>query len=139
MPPRRVEIRTTGHTVRSQVRQLRERQGLTLAALCTRLNADGLRFTPSTVSEIENGGRRVDVDDLVILASALGVSPLTLLMPVTEGGDEPVETSAVALPVTAQAYWRWLRTEDALQRGAGPRNNELFEFQLRSRPGWMPL
>ena len=41
----------------------------------------GNRLTPNAVSEIENGRRKVDVDDLVILAIALDVSPATLLMP----------------------------------------------------------
>jgi transcriptional regulator with XRE-family HTH domain len=34
-----------------------------------------------TLSQIETGGRRVDVDDLVAIAYVLNVNPITLLFP----------------------------------------------------------
>lgn len=36
-------------------------------------------MAPNTISEIENGARRVDVDDLVAFADALEVLPVDLL------------------------------------------------------------
>jgi len=43
----------------------------------------------SAVDQIEKGTRRVDVDDLMALAAALGVSPITLLMPGMSRADAP--------------------------------------------------
>ncbi|MCJ1680027.1 helix-turn-helix domain-containing protein [Streptomyces sp. APSN-46.1] len=40
-------------------------------------------MTNTMLSRIERTRRRCDVDDLVAIAAALGVSPLALLQPVT--------------------------------------------------------
>jgi hypothetical protein len=55
---------------------------------------------------LENGKRRIDADDLVGLAAALDVSPITLLMPFTAHGL--VELTAT---ITAEALdgWDWMR------------------------------
>lgn len=75
---RRVGIGPVGHTVRSKIAKIRNRKELTLRDLSERLS-DIRPMGHSTLSEIEHGARRVDVDDLVALASALGVSPTELL------------------------------------------------------------
>lgn len=51
---------------------------MTLRDLSERL-AETRPMGHSTLSEIENGARRVDVDDLVALATALDVTPYQLL------------------------------------------------------------
>jgi transcriptional regulator with XRE-family HTH domain len=80
MGTRKVELGEAGHTVAAQVRRIRERKGLSLQALSQRLKALGRPVLPSGLSKIEQGHRRVDVDDLVALASALETSPNVLLM-----------------------------------------------------------
>ncbi|HWF68191.1 MAG TPA: helix-turn-helix transcriptional regulator [Mycobacterium sp.] len=68
----------------------------------------------SAVDQIEKGTRRVDVDDLVALALALDVSPITLLMPDMPGADDPAKMVAVAgmdTKVSAGRLWLWLRGE----------------------------
>jgi transcriptional regulator with XRE-family HTH domain len=89
MATRRVEIGPTGETVRANIAQVRKEQGLTLRDVADRLKQAGWPMAHNTVSEIERGARRVDVDDLVALAEALGVSTAALL------GDSP--TSAADL------------------------------------------
>src|SRR6478752_7585543 len=133
MPPRRVLQHASGETVRRRLREVRESQGLTLARVQQRLRDLGREYMTSTLSQIENGGRRVDVDDLVALAAALGVAPVTLLMPTTHEADEFVTTTASVDPVPAYRLWWWLRTEHPLVDNSPMAN---VEFQYRSKPPW---
>jgi transcriptional regulator with XRE-family HTH domain len=80
MGTRRVEQGEVGHTVAAQVRRIRESERLSLQALSDRLAALGRPILPSGLSKIEQGTRRVDVDDLVALAAALETVPSRLLV-----------------------------------------------------------
>ena len=59
-----------------------------------RLAAAGRPMAHNTVSEIERGARRVDVDDLMALAAALDVSPIALL------SDSPTFTADLSAVVS---------------------------------------
>ncbi len=84
---------------------------MTLRDLSARLEELGRPLSHATISEIERGARRVDVDDLTTLAAALGVSPASLLMPPsTMPFDEHVELSGAS--DDAGSVWSWL-TADA--------------------------
>lgn len=67
---------------------------------------------PNGVSEIENGLRRVDIDDLIALSLALGTSPAVLLMPQPELPDDQgrgvVHLDADDEPLTTEQVWDWL-------------------------------
>lgn len=67
---------------------------------------------PNGVSEIENGLRRVDIDDLIALSKALGTSPAVLLMPTPELPDDQgrgvVYLDADDEPLTTEQVWDWL-------------------------------
>ena len=83
-----IGIGTNGQRVAANVRRLREAQGLSLRALSLRLKEVGHPLLIDAVGKIENGARsdaqhtrRVDVDDLVGLSKALGVTPTQLLAP----------------------------------------------------------
>ncbi|HZN80480.1 MAG TPA: helix-turn-helix transcriptional regulator [Mycobacterium sp.] len=133
MATRRVEIGPTGETVRANVARVRNRQGLTLRDVADRLAGIGRPMAHNTVSEIERGARRVDVDDLMALAVALGVSPVTLLMPAVHSVEpqDDVESTGVAVPVPAERLWEWLTAEYPLF------DMEFFEFAGRAWPGWV--
>ncbi|BBZ00544.1 hypothetical protein AWC04_15035 [Mycolicibacterium fallax] len=76
---------------------------------------------PNGISEIENGLRRVDVDDLIALAVALDVSPAVLLMPNPELPDENGEGVVYldpADPLDTKHVWNWLTARDSLTTGA---------------------
>jgi transcriptional regulator with XRE-family HTH domain len=79
MGTRRVELGTVGEIVRQRVRAARISSDLRLEDLAERLKNDGHPLSKATLSQIETGGRRVDVDDLVALADALEISPGDLL------------------------------------------------------------
>ncbi len=58
---------------------LRAERGLAQRELANRVTSLGRPMSNTMLSRIERAQRRCDVDDLVALAQALGVSPLALL------------------------------------------------------------
>src|SRR5271163_4837774 len=109
-----VQRDATAETVSANVRRLRKAQNLGLRGLSTKLTEVGRPLGHSAVDQIEKGARRVDVDDLMALSVALGVSPVTLLMPAVDRSDvkvrpqDAVNATAVPTPVTAEHLWGWL-------------------------------
>jgi transcriptional regulator with XRE-family HTH domain len=88
MGTRKVEQGLVGHQVAAQIRWERERKQLSLQQLSDRLTKAGRPILPSGISKIEQGDRRVDVDDLVALADALGTAPGALLQgPLRESAE----------------------------------------------------
>ena len=77
--------------VGANVKRIREAQRLSLEELSQRLEDSGWILNRSSLSKIERGTRRIDVDDVVMLAATLHVSPMDLLLP-TE--DRPVVLKA---------------------------------------------
>jgi transcriptional regulator with XRE-family HTH domain len=74
--------------------------------VAARLDEVGRPMLPTVVSKIERGDRRIDVDDLVALALALNVSPLTLLMPdAWELDDDCYLTETYRIP--SRTAWLW--------------------------------
>lgn len=140
MATRRVEIGPFGETVRRNVTRFRGLRGLTMAQLSARLTELGRPMGVSTLSGVENGGRRIDTDDLVMLAAALDVSPAALLMP--PGANDAIEESvpADAVPggrsVSAGEWWNWL-TAAAPLHGTYPDAVDTFEVE-RWRRGQVP-
>ena len=86
MPPSddttaRVPLGPVGRYVIENLTQLREARRLTYRELADRLEELGRPIPTLGLSRIEKGTRRVDADDLVALAIALGVNPAALLLP----------------------------------------------------------
>lgn len=63
------------------LKQIRGGRGLSYAELARRLKELGHPILDTGLMKIEKGERRVDVDDLVALALALGVNVSSLLLP----------------------------------------------------------
>jgi hypothetical protein len=106
----------SGHVVAENVDRLRVKQNLTFAALAKRLEQIGRPIPTLGLRKIVAKTRRVDVDDLVGLAVALNVSPISLLI-------APAETPAHAVPVTGylpdglvrgDVLWNWLTAQHTL-------------------------
>lgn len=74
MPVRRVDLGPVGRVVKENVRECRVKRGLTQAQL-----AEKADLPTQSITEIENGARRVTVDDLVSICGALRVTPNRLL------------------------------------------------------------
>jgi len=104
----------TGEAVRKNIRRIRDDRGISGPELSARLKALDRPIPPLGIHRIENGSRRVDVDDLMALAVALEVSPATLLMPVDVGRYEPVTVTGYEGQLTAESLWDWLSALDPL-------------------------
>jgi transcriptional regulator with XRE-family HTH domain len=91
MGARAVELGDVGWKVAHNVRALREARGLTQTDVSDRMGAIGRPLQPTGVLKVEQGTRRVDVDDLVALALVFDVPPVELLGPLDERDRTPVQ------------------------------------------------
>ena len=114
----------------ANVKRLMDAQNLTYSALVAKLAP--IRPIPLLgLRKIVVGERRVDADDLVALAVALGVSPATLLYPPAGiRSEDMVEVTGVG-EMTALNAWGWLVAELA------PGMEENMPFYARSWPEWV--
>jgi transcriptional regulator with XRE-family HTH domain len=126
-----VQRDTTAETVSANVKRLRKEQNLGLRGLSTKLGEVGRPLGHSAVDQIEKGTRRVDVDDLMALAAALGVSPVTLLMPQRDNSDDHIEIAISDGLVTARCLWDWLRADAPLGD-----QRQRRRFSADARPEW---
>jgi len=102
--------------VARNVAELRAERGLSVRQLAARLGeVVGYSLAPSAVSKIENGERRVDADDLVALAVALGVTPNRLLLDREASDRHPVQLTP-GLAFSQDDAWRWATGERQLPR-----------------------
>ncbi|MFA3877590.1 helix-turn-helix domain-containing protein [Streptomyces sp. MMCC 100] len=126
----------TGDQVRRNVQRLREAGGMTKRELSEKVTTLGRPIPPLGVSRIENGTRRVDADDLVALAVALGVHPAALLLPPDITGEALAEVTTLGT-VSARQAWEWAHGMRPLPDAAGA---EWYAWRLRALPnGWRPM
>lgn len=95
----------TGHVV-DNVKRLRAARKWSLADLSQAMTNVGRPIAATGLHRMEQGRRRVDVDDLVALAAALDVAPMSLMMPFTATGTVALTDT---LTVDALAAWDWHR------------------------------
>lgn len=82
MPPKqRIGPGPIGTSVAANMEHLRRALGLSYVEVSRRLEALGRPIAPLGLTRIRDLQRRVDVDDLVAIARALGVKPTDLLLP----------------------------------------------------------
>lgn len=114
------DIGPTGKTVAANIARARRVRGFSLQQLENRLAELGRRIPVSGLSRIENEDRRVEVDDLMVIALALDISPLGLILPITPAPDTDVEVTGAR--GGAALFWQWALTEyshDGDERGLG--------------------
>lgn len=131
MAGKKLELDSTGRAVAANVAYLRGAIGLNYTELSMRLAKHNRDIPPLAVRRIEEGNRRVDVDDLTALALALEVSPTSLLMPdlETAGVADPVIVTGLTDGIAAHSVWIWLS-------GSGPLpGGRLLDF-IRAFPRW---
>lgn len=91
MAGRTLDIGEHGGRVAAAVAQQRQRHGWDQRTLAERVTGEGRPMSASVLGKIEATTRRVDVDDLVALATALDISPSALLgEPDDDGEDKPL-------------------------------------------------
>ncbi|TKG66184.1 helix-turn-helix domain-containing protein [Prauserella endophytica] len=102
------DIGPIGEHIAENVRSLRNEQRLTTRELAERLSELGRPIPPTGITRVEKLQRRVDADDLIALALALGVSPVRILLPprTTERGDNDTDV-APEMKRPWAAVWRW--------------------------------
>lgn len=98
-----------GENVARNVRTIRDR--MSYETLSKKLTALGRPIPVLGLSRIESNARRVDADDLVALAVALGVSPVRLLLPAEDVGEVPLTPTERA---SWAAAWAWATGERPL-------------------------
>ncbi|MER6351234.1 helix-turn-helix transcriptional regulator [Streptomyces sp. NPDC001634] len=96
----------TGQRVQANVQRLREARGLSKKDLADATREHGRAIPPLGISRIEAGTRRVDADDLVALALALNVSPLTLLLP-ARSDNELIGLATDEKQLRSRIAWLW--------------------------------
>jgi transcriptional regulator with XRE-family HTH domain len=126
----------------ANLRQIRQERGVSYAELARRLRTLLHPILDTGIMKIEKGDRRVDVDDLVALALALGVTPNRLILP----GVTPADMiSGYALtPAVAGnpvALWQWAQGErhpgipaEGAHSWLGGGENPDLTFALDNRP-----
>ncbi|WTK98740.1 helix-turn-helix domain-containing protein [Streptomyces sp. NBC_01508] len=147
----RIELGPTGRTVAANVKRLREARGLTLRALSAELRERGRPLSADALNKIENGAhqderavRRVDADDLMALATAFGVGPLALLLPVDTEAQDTVQVTGTAA-VTAHRAWQWGTgvgpVELPPERGTAAAGKALYaaisQYRIFGLPHWL--
>lgn len=104
-PPKDIaprDLGPTGLAVADAVRFYRQQRGYSYAQLEERLDEIGNKIPILGLRRIEAGARRVDVDDVMALAYALGTNPLRLLTHVPGPGEIPDE---IATGVPEDVSW----------------------------------
>jgi transcriptional regulator with XRE-family HTH domain len=125
----------TGHAVAANVERLRKDQNLTYAALSERLGQIDRPIPPLGLRKIVAETRRVDVDDLLGLAVALNVSPISLLIPHdTASPNDMIEVTGVDSPEEAAEVWKWLGAHGPL--GSAASGIAWLDFARRAFPQW---
>lgn len=105
---------TTNAHVAANLRRARQNAGLDLRELASRVQRAGRAISHSAISKIENGERRVDVDDLVVFAYVLETTPAALLTPPE---DAPAPTGLPDGRYLDEEIWAWMRDLSPLIAG----------------------
>ncbi len=129
MPSTEIERGEPGRTVARNVQAIRKRRNLGQQQLSARLAELGRPIPPTALSKLEDGKRRVDVDDLVALAIALNVSPSRLLLP-ERYDDQSFELTPTT---TAPSWLAWSWAEGDGPLAAEPSEDEQEDYD-RERP-----
>lgn len=97
----------TNTHVANNIRTARQAIGMDLRTLSDGIAAIGRKLSPSGISKLEAGDRRVDVDDLTVIAYLLRTTPAALLTP----PDEQTTLTGVPEGYEPEEIDRWMRGE----------------------------
>jgi transcriptional regulator with XRE-family HTH domain len=100
----------SGYVVEN-VKRLRAERRWSLAELSDEMEKAGRPMLASGLHRLEQGKRRIDVDDVVALGIAFDKDPVTLLLPPKADG---VVRLTVEREVSAELAWAWMRGNTSL-------------------------
>lgn len=124
----------TSRRAAANLKRIRQRKGLTAAEVARRAVVYGSPILDTAITKTETGSRRMDIDDLMVLAAVLDVSPNELLLPETLA---PMVTLSAKVELTPGMFdslgrvWAWATGEQPLNPGSW---HDQAEFALHSRP-----
>lgn len=90
--------------VGANIARIRNLRGMTVRDLSSALAGLGLKLSASGVSEVENAGRKLPVEELLIFAIALNTSVVDLLIP-DDGSDLDIATGVEPFPPGKLEGW----------------------------------
>jgi hypothetical protein len=103
-----IPIGPAGTTLRINLLHIRTSRHLSRPGLAGAVREETGRALPEiAIRRIEEGNRRVDVDDLIALAVALDITPVDLLIP-GSADDDTTYRAAPRLEMTAGVARAWL-------------------------------
>jgi hypothetical protein len=101
-----------GWVLATNIRRVREAQNLTYGRLATAVAEAGRRIPVLGLRKIESCERRVDFDELLVLAYVLKVCPVDLMVP-RDATDEPYAVTPEH-EFESNSVREWIRGEDIL-------------------------
>jgi transcriptional regulator with XRE-family HTH domain len=119
MAKREMEPGAVARRAADNLAEIRDGRRMSQAELADHMNQLGRPVTASVISKTEQLDRRLDVDDLVAFAVALGVTPNRLLLPGSISESEPVELTPEVC-VSAMDAWKWATGDEPLPSDCGP-------------------
>lgn len=134
---RAVEVGPTGKTVADNLARLRKVRGYSTRQLAGELERNGRSISASGITRMEKGERVVTADDLVALAAVFGVSPVSLLLPLTTAAEARVEITGAGT-VDALRAWEWGIGRLPLRTTPQHERTQLAEHRLYGMPQWLP-
>lgn len=123
----------TGLAVRGNIKRIREARDMSWAQMSRFLQRAGRPIAALGLRRIEDGSRRVDVDDLMAIAIVLDVTPNDLLLP--EEGSGATEVTGMASR-DSDHFWAWARGRtqlDTEEPWAGFRSGRTEEPEAASQ------
>lgn len=135
MGAKKLELGPTGETVRENIAYLREKVNLGFTEFSRQLESIGHSIPPLGLRRIENGERKVTVDDLAAIACILHCTPNYLMLPRADR-DDSVETTGWGRMSADSLYF--LFTDGYVSYADGAKQEALTIF-LHNRPDWMLL
>ncbi|WP_157865019.1 helix-turn-helix domain-containing protein [Streptomyces prasinopilosus] len=117
----------------ANIKRIRKARGLSVYTLSDRLRDAGRTVAPSAISKVERCERQVHVDELVVFAAALDVSPSALLLPPTDNPSEKVEITGAG-PIPADQAWDWMDGRRRLDQPSPDPSSAALLYLLHSRP-----
>lgn len=121
LPQPKALNRLPAEILRERLRRLRESRGWSQDELTSRANDYDAGWVRSTVAKIELGQRQVTINELVMLAFVLGVSPVALIT----SPDFTVEKVTHNTTMGSSNIWRWMMQR---QQSGGGRSGEARDF-----------
>jgi hypothetical protein len=135
---KRIEPGPIGVVVAQNLENLCKYGRISYAELSRRLDALGRPIAPLGLTRIRDLERRVDVDDLIALSMALGVSPVALLVPWRRSRDAKVKVTDSGARYTREQLRAWVSGERPIDAKPGPEEVEPIQVFIK-RKGEPPM